>query len=82
MIDALTWVLRHRLDFQPPIRVVNLSLGHPALEGCATDPLCQAVEALWQFGLTVVVSAGNYGREGDGRGRITSPGISPRATFR
>ena len=34
----------------------------------------QAVEAVWDAGIVVVCSAGNYGR--DGRGTITSPGNS------
>ena len=43
------------------IDVINLSLGHPAFESAATDPLVQAVEAASRAGIVVVVSAGNVG---------------------
>ena len=63
------------------IRVVNLSLGRPVYESYQLDPLCQAVEAAWKAGLTVVVAAGNFGRDGfpgsDGYWTITSPGNDP-----
>ena len=45
------------------IRVINLSLGHPVYESFKLDPLCQAVEAAWKAGITVVVAAGNMGRD-------------------
>ena len=59
------------------VRVINLSLGRPIYEGCAHDPLCQAVEAAWNSGIVVVVAAGNLGR--NGYGTILSPGDSPHA---
>ena len=43
------------------IDVINLSLGHPAFESAATDPLVRAVEAASRAGIVVVVSAGNVG---------------------
>ncbi|HEY1342357.1 MAG TPA: S8 family peptidase, partial [Bryobacteraceae bacterium] len=65
------------------IRVINLSLGRPLYESYHDDPLCQAVEAAWKAGLTVVTAAGNYGRDGfagsDGYWTITSPGNDPYA---
>src|SRR5262249_11389602 len=65
------------------IRVVNLSLGRPPMESYRLDPICQAVEAAWKAGLVVVVSAGNYGRDGisgaDGYWTIASPGNDPYA---
>ena len=45
-----------------PIRIVNLSLGHPVGESYTTDPLCQAVEAVYKAGIVVVCAAGNEGR--------------------
>ena len=52
------------------IRVINLSLGHPVIEPCATDPLCQAVaDAPCDAGIVVVAAAGNYGQVADGRTR-------------
>jgi serine protease AprX len=65
------------------IQVLNLSLGHPILEPAATDPLVQAVEHAVRAGLTVVVSAGNYGVNKitglDGYAGIASPGNAPSA---
>ena len=45
------------------IKVINLSLGRPVFESYKLDPLCQAVESAWKAGITVVVAAGNYGRD-------------------
>jgi serine protease AprX len=63
------------------IDVLNLSLGHPIFEAAATDPLVQAVEHAVRAGLTVVVSAGNFGRQratGEvGYAGIASPGNAP-----
>jgi serine protease AprX len=63
------------------IRVMNLSLGRPVYESYTQDPLCQAVEAAWQAGIVVVVSAGNNGRDSslgnDGYGTINAPGNDP-----
>src|SRR5262249_44278218 len=41
------------------VRILNLSLGRPVYESYQTDPLTQAVEAAWNAGIVVVVSAGN-----------------------
>ena len=63
------------------IRVINLSLGHPVYESFKLDPLCQAVEAAWKAGITVVVAAGNMGRDNSlgtlGYATINSPGNDP-----
>src|SRR5207247_1759165 len=72
------------------IRVINLSLGHPAGESYTTDPLCQAVEQAWNAGIVVVCAAGNGGRKnssqdatssnegyGTAYGSIQSPANSP-----
>jgi len=63
------------------IRVLNLSLGRPAIESYRTDPLCQAVEAAWRAGIVVVVAAGNNGRDNSrgtqGYSTITAPGNDP-----
>jgi serine protease AprX len=80
VLAALEWVLAHKSTYN--IRVVNMSLGHPVTESCASDPLCQEVGKLVQAGIVVVVAAGNYGKAPDGRmilGGITSPGNSPYA---
>ena len=51
-------------------------------QGWRDDPICQAVERAYRAGITVVASAGNFGKAEDGRaiyGGITTPGISPFA---
>ena len=60
VIAGLGWTVAHKDEYG--IRVINLSLGHPVGESCATDPLCQAVEAAYRAGLVVVCAAGNGGR--------------------
>ncbi len=63
------------------IQVINLSLGRGIPVSYVQDPLCQAVEAAWKSGITVVVAAGNYGRlsvnGSNGYGTITAPGNDP-----
>jgi serine protease AprX len=69
------------LKDQYNIRVINLSLGHPVYESATLDPLCRAVEAAWKAGITVVVAAGNMGRDNAlgtlGYATINSPGNDP-----
>ena len=63
VISGLQWVIAHKNDNKSaPIRVINLSLGHPVTESFTTDPLCQAVEAAYKAGIVVVCAAGNEGR--------------------
>ena len=80
VIAGIDWVIENRLRHN--IRVINLSLGHPVTEPSATDPLCQAVARAVAAGISVAVSAGNYGMTSTGApvlGGITSPGNSPLA---
>ncbi len=80
VIAGIDWAVANRLAYH--IRVINLSLGHPVTEPSVTDPLCQAVARAVAAGVTVVVSAGNYGLTSTGApvlGGITSPGNSPAA---
>jgi serine protease AprX len=80
VIAGIDWTIANAKKYR--IRVINLSLGHPVAEPSVTDPLCRAVARAVQAGLTVVVSAGNYGRTASGApvlGGITSPGNSPLA---
>src|SRR3712207_9290742 len=44
------------------VRVVNLSLGAPAVDSYKTDPLCHAVRRLADAGMVVVAAAGNDGK--------------------
>ena len=80
VIAGIDWVIANRKAYN--IRVINLSLGHPVTEPSTTDPLCQAVVRAVSAGITVAVSAGNYGLTSTGApvlGGITSPGNSPAA---
>ena len=80
VIDGIEWVIAHKLDYN--VRVINLSLGHPVMESCATDPLCQEVGKAVANGIVVVAAAGNYGKSPDNHtilGGIASPGNSPDA---
>jgi serine protease AprX len=74
VIAGLDWVLTNAAAKN--IRVVNLSLGKAVEESASMDPLVQAVESVWDAGITVVCAAGNYGR--DGNFTISSPGNSPK----
>jgi serine protease AprX len=81
VVRAIEFAIANRA--QLGINVLNLSLGHPIFEPAATDPLVQAVEHASRVGLTVVVSAGNFGmnpKNGHpGYAGIASPGNSPSA---
>jgi len=80
VIAGIDWVIAHKSTYN--IRIVNLSLGHPVFEACATDPLCQEVQKAVNAGLVVVAAAGNYGLSASGQmvlGSIASPGNSPYA---
>ncbi len=62
------------------IRIVNLSLGVPAISSYKNDPVCRAARALVNAGIVVVAAAGNNGRKADGTkiyGQIHSPGNEP-----
>jgi len=60
VVAGIDWCIAHKATYN--IRVINLSLEHPAAESYTTDPLCQAVERAWQAGIVVVTAAGNRGR--------------------
>jgi serine protease AprX len=62
VLAGLQWILDNKDQYG--IRVVNMSLGHAVFEPASVDPLVQAVDALWDAGVTVVCSAGNSGRDG------------------
>jgi subtilisin family serine protease len=57
----MDWVLQHHNSVNPRIRVVNMSLGRPlgASETLDNSPLRPMVQALYNQGIVVVVSAGN-----------------------
>ena len=58
------------------MRIVNISVGtQPNLAQEQKQIFLEAVEELWDRGLVVVVSAGNYGPE---EGSVAVPGNSPK----
>jgi subtilisin family serine protease len=63
VIAGLDWVFVNRDNFSPPIRVVNMSLGRALEPGESIDdtgfPMRQEIQALYNEGIVVVVSAGN-----------------------
>jgi serine protease AprX len=78
VIAGIQWVVANKKRLG--IRVINLSLGHPVMEPCVTDPLCLAAESAVASGLVVVASAGNNGKDAEGRlvlGSISTPGNAP-----
>jgi serine protease AprX len=80
LLSALDWTLQHGAENN--IRVVNLSVGTPAVDSYKNDPLCRAVRKLVDAGVVVVVAAGNNGKNSSGQkvyGQIHSPGDEPAA---
>jgi serine protease AprX len=78
VIAGIQWVVANRVKYS--IRVINLSLGHPIQQPCAFDPLCLAAEDAVARGLVVVASAGNAGKDAEGRlvlGSVSTPGNAP-----
>ena len=81
LADALAgidWVLHHAKEYN--IRVLNVSLAANSTESYLTDPLCRAARAANAAGLTVVVAAGNFGKNAAGvetYGTIAAPGNDP-----
>ena len=60
IIAGLDWILKNADTLDPKIRVINMGLGR--LKGSddnETHPLRLAVQALYNLGISVVVSAGN-----------------------
>jgi serine protease AprX len=72
VILGLQWAVDHRASYG--IKVLNLSLGYQSSQSTVTNPLDQAVEAVWSSGIAVVASAGNAGPF---NGTILSPGDDP-----
>jgi subtilisin family serine protease len=80
LLAALDWVLQNRALYK--IRVVNLSLGAPAVDAYRNDPACDAVRRLVAAGVVVVAAAGNDGKSAEGQkvyGAVHSPGHEPSA---
>ena len=80
VLRALDWVATNRAAYN--IRVVNMSLGMPAIDSYRNDPVCRAVRRLVDAGVVVFAAAGNNGKDSEGNklyGHIHSPGNEPSA---
>jgi subtilisin family serine protease len=80
VLKALDWVMNNRQSYN--VRVVNMSLGTPAIISYTNDPICQAVRKLVNAGVVVVAAAGNNGKTSTGQkvyGAIHCPGNEPSA---
>lgn len=74
VLRGIDWIRAVRKEYQ--IRIVNISVGtQPELKEQQKLSLLEAVEELWDEGMVVVVSAGNYG---PGEGTVAVPGSSPK----
>lgn len=72
ILEGICWLMKHAGELG--VRVVNISVGARAgLNKEKENWLIDAVERLWDAGITVVVSAGNYGPK---EGTIAIPGNS------
>lgn len=72
VLKGMDWILKEQKHYQ--IRIVNISVGtQPDLDEQQKFRFLSAVEELWDRGMTVIVSAGNYG---PGEGTIAVPGNS------
>lgn len=72
VLNGIEWVLKNREHYG--VRIVNISVGtQPELAEEQKQRFLEAVEELWDQGLVVVVSAGNYG---PGEGTVAVPGNS------
>src|SRR2546423_5210359 len=78
LLAALDWLITYHSLYN--IRVVNMSVGTPAIDSYLNDPLCQAVRRLSDAGIVIVAAAGNHGKSNTGQkvyGQIHSPGNEP-----
>jgi serine protease AprX len=78
IIEAIDYAIAVKDTYN--IRVINLSLGAGVFESYNTDPLTVAAKRAVEAGIVVVASAGNMGRNADGRsqyGGIGAPGNAP-----
>src|SRR6185503_11233742 len=80
VLAALDWLMANKSNYG--VRVVNMSLGTPAISSYEDDPICNAVRKLVNAGVVVVAAAGNNGKDADGQkiyGAIHCPGNEPSA---
>jgi serine protease AprX len=81
VLAGIQWVVSFADDYD--IKVLNLSMGTDSTAPPSLDPLNLAVQRAWVEGITVVVSAGNFGAarrtrpDGSTYGTVTKPGDDP-----
>ena len=81
VLAAIQWTVSFKDRYN--IKVLNLSLGTDSTQPPSIDPLNLAVQRAWVSGITVVVSAGNFGKgtntrsDGSSYGTVTKPGDDP-----
>lgn len=78
VIAAIDWCIANKAAYK--IKVINLSVGTPAVDSYKKDPLCLAARRAFDAGIVVVAAAGNYGKDIFGKkvyGGINSPAIEP-----
>ncbi len=71
VIEGINWCITNRQQVQ----VICLSLGSPAENTAADDPVCLAVGRAWEKGIVVCAAAGN---DGPKERTVSSPGIEPK----
>ena len=80
VLAALDWLIANKGNYG--VKVVNMSLGTPAINSYEDDPICNAVRKLVDAGVVVVAAAGNNGKDANGQkiyGAIHCPGNEPSA---
>src|ERR1043166_8564719 len=78
VLAALDWLMTNKGTYN--VKVVNMSLGTPAINSYEDDPVCNAVRKLVDAGVVVVAAAGNLGKDANGNkvyGAIHCPGNEP-----
>ncbi|GAA0357627.1 S8 family peptidase [Bacillus horti] len=73
VMEGIQWCMDYKDLYN--IKIISLSLGAPAQQSAADDPLVDIVNKAWDNGIVVVAAAGN---DGPDNGTIASPGISPK----
>lgn len=71
---GLEWCLANKDRYN--IKIVNMSLGTPAVTTHSNDPMCRASQKLYEAGILIIAAAGNSGPEDQ---TIESPGCCPAA---
>jgi hypothetical protein len=77
-VEGMEWILHHAREYN--IRVINISLVTDSSDSWELDPLCIAARSATAAGITVVVAAGNFGKNLAGKevyGGIGAPGNDP-----